>query len=213
MPGTTQRLSIILILGINACGRFDTVWYNVHAGLVICLSIGGTMNIKHRFDAEKAVEAFLYVGRQVPNLYHALKVLYFADKEHLSRFGRLISGDRYVAMRLGPVPSGVYDMVKQVRGDGHFRTDIPLDEIFEIRHRHTIHPKRLANVDLLSESDVECLDRAIDEYGSLSFKRLKSYSHREAAFKSADENDFISLEAMAKSLPDGHSLWEYLGSA
>jgi hypothetical protein len=64
------------------------------------------VNTKHRFDAHKALEVILYVAGSVPDMYRALKVLYFADREHLGRYGRLICGDTYVAMRLGPVPSG-----------------------------------------------------------------------------------------------------------
>jgi hypothetical protein len=47
----------------------------------------------YKFDAEKTIETLLYITAQVHNTYNALKVLYFADKDHLTRYGRLISND------------------------------------------------------------------------------------------------------------------------
>ncbi|WP_409530306.1 Panacea domain-containing protein [Shinella sp.] len=45
--------------------------------------------------------------------FHALKTLYYADRAHLQRYGRPITGDRYIAMENGPVPSYAYNAVKQ----------------------------------------------------------------------------------------------------
>jgi len=43
-----------------------------------------------------------------------IKLLYLADRESFRRFGRPISGDRYVAMKKGPVLSRVLDLIKDV---------------------------------------------------------------------------------------------------
>ncbi|MEO6666974.1 MAG: Panacea domain-containing protein, partial [Nitrospiria bacterium] len=73
-----------------------------------------------RFDPEKALQAILFVARMLPGAtFHQIsKIIYFADKAHLQKYGRLICGDTYVAMKHGPVPSGIYDILKSVRGDG-----------------------------------------------------------------------------------------------
>lgn len=162
-----------------------------------------------KFDPKKALEVLLYVTPHCPDMYTALKVVYFADKLHLSRYGRLIAGERYVAMSHGPVPSGLYDMVKSVRGDGVFTVEVPAKEAFTMVD-YNINPLRRADLDVLSESDRECLDEAIREYGHKSFAELKEISHRDTAFQAADENDFITMEALAKSLPNGEALLEYL---
>lgn len=167
------------------------------------------MSIRFRFNARKAIEALLYVAEQCPNMYTALKVLYFADKEHLTRYGRFICGDTYVAMRHGPVPSGVYDLIKCARGDGFYDPDVDIAGAFRVEG-NSIIPCRRPNLDLLSESDKECLDAAIERYGHLSFAELKKLSHSERAFKDSDENDFIPVEAIARSLPEGKLLLDYL---
>lgn len=64
------------------------------------------------YDWEKTTEVLLYITEQVTDVYNALKVLYFADKDHLAKYGRQICGESYVAMKDGPVPSCTYDLVK-----------------------------------------------------------------------------------------------------
>ena len=166
------------------------------------------MSIRYKFNAEKAIEVLLYIAEKSNNIYNVLKVLYFADKEHLAKYGRLICGDSYVAMSHGPVPSGAYDLIKYARGDGFCQTDVPITGVFTIQGR-TIVPRRKANLDLLSESDMECLDAAIGRYGDLPFSQLKRLSH-DKAYEAADENDFIPLEAIVRTLPNGDLLLDYI---
>ena len=162
-----------------------------------------------KFNARKAIEVMLYVAERVRDMYSLLKIMYFADQKHLAKYGRLISGDSYIAMNYGPVPSGAYDIIKYVRGDGFFTIDEPAKEAFQVQGRETILPLRRADTELLSDSDMECLDEAIKQYGSLSFKELRERSH-DQAFLSASHNGVISLEVIARALPDGELLWDYL---
>ncbi len=166
------------------------------------------MRLISKFDIEKAIEVLLYISNRVNDTYAVLKIIYFADKQHLSKYGRLICDDSYVALSHGPVPSRCYDIIKYVRGDGFYLIDYPVEETLSVEG-NTIIPQRKVNLKLLSESDIECLDESIEKYGHLSFSVLKRRSH-DAAFKSADLNDFISLENLAKSLPDGDQILEYL---
>ncbi len=166
------------------------------------------MTVKHKFDAEKTIEVILYIAKRCPDMYTALKILYFADKEHLTKYGRLISGDIYVAMNHGPVPSGAYDLVKYARENSVPWKNISLDKAFTVQGNNII-PLREANTDYLSESDMERLNQAIEEYGHLSFSQLRQLSHDDA-YKAADRNDFIPLDAIARTLPDGDLLTDYL---
>lgn len=163
------------------------------------------------FDASKAIEVLLYISARCQDTYVALKVLYFADKEHLSQYGRLICGDQYVAMEYGPVPSGAYDLVKLARGQGIRNLDMAesIGRSFVI-DGFKIIPLREANQDLLSESDMECLDEAIDRYGHMGFDHMKAISHSESAYLDANQDDVIPLEAIVRSLPDGDALLEYI---
>ena len=165
--------------------------------------------IKQRLDRQKAVEVLLYVTKSVANMYSALKVLYFADRRHLAKYGRLIYGDGYVAMSHGPVPSAAYDIIKAARGDGFCPIPAASQEFFRVDEHHHITALRAPDLDQLSESDRECLDTAIREYGHLEFNTLKEKSH-DQAFLSADQNDFIPIEAIVSSLPEPDLLLDYL---
>lgn len=170
------------------------------------------MSFRFSYNPQKSLEALLYVVNRCNSLYSVLKVLYFADKDHLSKYGRFIAGESYVAMKHGPVPSGAYDMVKFVRGDRYpFFDDGGLNLIasFRVENGIEIFPLREARNELLSDSDRECLDRAIERYGTLPFGELREQSHDEA-YEAADCNDFISVEAIVQTLPEADLLLEHL---
>ena len=94
------------------------------------------------FDPEKTLEAILYISERTQDLYHVLKILYFADKIHLSAYGRLIAGDSYVAMSNGPVPSHAYNIIKTVRGDESISYGIDLANTFKLENKNNIIPIR-----------------------------------------------------------------------
>src|SRR5262245_39031345 len=118
---------------------------------------------RFRFDPEKALNLVLYVAAKVkePSFHTISKVIYFADKLHLERYGRLICGDSYVAMKHGPVPSEIYDMMKDVRGDGFSEHWQNARESFEVQGRATVVPRQEADLAVFSESDLECLKESI----------------------------------------------------
>lgn len=133
-------------------------------------------------------------------MYKVLKVIYFADKEHLFNYGRFIFGDNYVALQHGPVPSKAYNMVKNVKLE-HALTDCGTDgALFTVKDDDTVVPLVQPDLSCFSKSDLECLDKAIEECRPLNFGQLKSRSH-DAAYNAADENDFISIESIASMAP------------
>ena len=71
------------------------------------------MNTGFQFAYKKATQALNFFaienGGEIEKL-HALKLIFFADRYHLRKYGRPITNDQYWAMRLGPVPSGTKDL-------------------------------------------------------------------------------------------------------
>lgn len=163
-----------------------------------------------RFDAEKALEVIIYIAEKAktPDIYHVQKILYFADLGHLNSYGRFICGDSYIAMNAGPVPSGVYDIIKDVRSDRKPFYDVASKDSFNVDGNFIV-PKRTANVEFFSKSDLKCLNESIAENELLSFGQLKSKSH-DAAYDSADANGEISVFEMALNMEDSDALVELL---
>jgi uncharacterized phage-associated protein len=71
-------------------------------------------SVKFRFNEAKATQAagFLLRLRGGRMKYLKLiKLLYIADREALSRWGKPVTTDRYVSMREGPVVSNIYNLI------------------------------------------------------------------------------------------------------
>lgn len=156
---------------------------------------------KFRYDNQKAIHATLFITSTLSGAgFHKIfKILYFADQKHLSRYGRPVVGDYYVAMQHGPVPSKIYDFLKLVKrgeGQGEFKN------FFDVQG-YKVFPKIEPDLEELSETDLQCLSESISENQNLSFPQLTNKSH-DSAYKNADENlDDISFEDMASA--DGAS--------
>jgi uncharacterized phage-associated protein len=163
------------------------------------------------FDPGKAIEAVLLVASKVsdPTFHKISKILYFADKVHLGKYGRLICGDDYVAMRHGPVPSRVYDILKAAARRGESPWAEKARAAFEVVNNYTIMPQRSPDLSALSASESACLEEAIRAWGSKSFSELTNASH-DAAWRAADENDVITVEDIARTLPNAEEVLEYV---
>ncbi|MDR1121209.1 MAG: SocA family protein [Dysgonamonadaceae bacterium] len=131
------------------------------------------------FHEKKALNSALYIANRLnrKDFHKIFKILYFSDREHLCGYGRAITGDTYIAMPDGPVPSNIYDIFKSVRGDGFYKDNGKFSEHFSVADWDLIRPKHDADLDELSVSDVECIDHSIKLYGSLSWDEIREKSH------------------------------------
>lgn len=169
--------------------------------------------LKIPFDEDKALETLLYIANHCPikDIYHILKIQFFADCKHLDKCSRFITGDHYIAMKNGPVASNAYNFLKVARGEPVY---IPQSMIVKIKEAlsvegFSVKSKRAAAVDYLSQSDIDCLNEAIAENGLLSFNELNSKSHGDL-WKSANLNDEISFADFVRCSPNSEMLRDYL---
>jgi uncharacterized phage-associated protein len=160
--------------------------------------------IRFTFNPEKALEALVWVARQWSDIsfYYMVKVLYYADKEHLNRFGRPILGDRYIAMEHGPVPSVVYDMLGR---DSFLEPDliakIEASLEFGTGRPPTLRAKRDADMRFFSRTDIECLQNAVSRFSRMTVSRLRALTHQEAAYAAATLNGELDYALMVEG-PD-----------
>jgi hypothetical protein len=175
-----------------------------------------------KFDSQAAVESILYLTRRLksPTVHEVLKLRYFADKLHMSRYGFIASGDDYVAMNFGPVASRTYDILKAARGEkGPFIKPVYFeatkdalridgDDVFALRD---------ANEDLLSRADIECLGEAIQTEGNKPFGTRTQRSHDQAwdrawkrALESGQHSREMPLNDIAKTLENSEDVLKYM---
>lgn len=145
------------------------------------------------------LEKILYVLSQTEGLdyYRLFKVLYFAERECLATTCRPLVADDFYHLPHGPVPSRLYDTIKGGRKDAfaeafaevvaHAGEDAPT----------VLLARRSPDMDYLSPTEQEILDRAIRDYAPLSFAQLKALSHGRA-WQDTAHCAVISPEAIAQ---------------
>lgn len=180
------------------------------------------------FSPEAAVEAILYIASRQggrASLHEILKLRYFADRLHLSKYGRIASGDSYTAMQYGPVGSKTYDLLKAARAGAASDWTVPAfveaaSGAFQIESDgKTVQTLRAPNHELLSRAEIGCLEEAIIQYGGMSFGERTELSHDSAwkeAYETAKEANVAAasmrLESIAKTLPNAEEVLEHLGN-
>lgn len=155
------------------------------------------MNVQ--FDKIKTLNALLYVANRVSrkDFHKIFKVIYFADRQHLAEWGRPITGDTYIAMEAGPVPSRLYDMLKIVRGDSYMPDIEGLSRFFQVENWMYLRPLVDADLNKLSPNEQQALDNSIAQYSSLSYDEIKEKSH-DVAWRSTARDFSISWENIAR---------------
>lgn len=161
-------------------------------------------------DQDKAVESVLYLIPKLrePTLHSVSKVLYHADKSHLSRYGRPVTGDWYVAMKFGPVPSATYDLMKALRGDSDFPITDRARSAFQVVDDYKLIASRQADESVLSRSERDALTDAAAQHGRKTFNELTEESHG-PAWEAADDSGMIRLESMLLEIDNRDELRDH----
>ncbi len=149
------------------------------------------MGVEFKFDFPRALAVITYIASKgIPDLttYKMLKIIFLADKSHLVRYGRTITGDRYSALPDGPVPSHLYNLFKQVVKRPFSEEGRRIVANLEVE-KNVKHPRFTAKVgpdiNELSRTDIAVLDNAVEKFGDFSFAQLKDLTHEMAAFNRA----------------------------
>jgi len=165
-------------------------------------------------DEEKALEVIIHLTKSTNDVFHLMKVLYYAEKLHLERYQQSIYGDYFMKMEDGPVPSGAYDIVKCARGEeskyDNRIEELHPEEAFYFIDKNTLIPRREPRLEYLTESNIECLDEANGLYGQMEPYNLWRTVHEEAAYKGSDLNRPIPSNKLVLSLTNGAEVLRYL---
>jgi len=166
----------------------------------------------HNFEITTFVQILKYIISKHPNpkIYNVLKMLYLADKIHLLEYGELMTSDTYKKMEHGPVASICYDILKFVRGTDYNRVfDKSIKEEIKRNLNGKLEISTPPDMDYLSETNIECITKAIEQYGKYNSKELEELTH-DAIYDSVDFNQEITVFHMAKELDKTGKLTEYL---
>jgi len=133
--------------------------------------LGQSSSISFPYNYKKATQAILWLLHKhggTLNKVKLVKLLFWADKEHLIRYGRPIVGGQYYAMPHGPASSELLNHINEATQEGL----CPF-----VLKNNLVLSQMDADKDELSESDVEVLDAINKQYGRFSWWDLRNLSH------------------------------------
>lgn len=114
-------------------------------------------------------------------------------------------------MDFGPVPTCIYDLFKAIRGDSYFAS-----QVNELRQNcfHFVNNKDLKAVtqpdmDYLSESDIEVLDKYIGILKEKDFSEVSDASHG-YAWQHTAQNGVISVRDRLTEMGDSDEYINYI---
>lgn len=173
-----------------------------------------TMSYTRLFKQDVTIQAILYILQKmggVCDIHKCHKILYFSDNEHLSRFGRSITGDSYIKMEWGPVPTCVYDLLKAVRGDSYFAAQVEniRKNMFHFVNQKDIQSTSAPDMDYLSQSEVDILDKYISQFKDLTFQQVSELSHG-FAWSNTKRYGEISVRDRLTELGDNDGYIEFI---
>lgn len=141
------------------------------------------MNIRDR----KLVQILAYLAnksnRSQINKLKAIKLAWAADRYHVRKYGRLVTGDDYFALKYGPVASQLKNIAEEDSYLPESYIEYSKNFIKPSKDRNTVEAQADADLDLLSTTDREALDFAIDSFGQYSGFELADYSHKYPEWK------------------------------
>ena len=159
------------------------------------------MELRFRANYEKAVQALNFFANKSQgriNKMKAIKLIFFADRYHLRKYGRPIIGDRYVAMPYGPVASQAKDLAESTV----FLADCQRDYVDRFLNRtddnYVLVSIADVDEDVFSDSDIEALEFAWNEFGRFDEFALKDITH---AYPEWSRHEAGLQEPTCKSVP------------
>lgn len=182
------------------------------------------MTCRHQMTYEEILKlkaVVLYVISKCKELdyFHLFKILYFADKEHYAYYGRRIIKDTFCALPKGPVPSCLFDAIKNVTSDKPLtkkQADLKLisNSLFvsDPTYSFILGTKEEPDMDELSKSDIIFLDKSIEENKDKKFGDLSRESH-DIAWQEAwnkQQSSPINEIMMAKAAGASQAMLHYI---
>ena len=135
-------------------------------------------------DANIILESFYYLSKKLDSPIDklaAVKLLFFADRYHLRKYGRLISDDTYYALPHGPVASNSLDILNQVMNDSD--TGAAKQYIKKSDSKAFTAVETDYELEYLSDSDIEALNFVAEQFGDKEAWELRNLTHEYPEWK------------------------------
>lgn len=150
-----------------------------------------------RADEAKLKELILYIAARMERDEHAgqgriklAKLLWLSDFEAFRRFGKSITGARYVADELGPAPVDELLALRDLEGSGYLVLEPGYDR------QKLPRAKRPPNTELFSGDELTVVDELLKRYRKWTGKQLVDLAHEFPGYKIAERNADVPYESV-----------------
>jgi len=139
------------------------------------------MSLTQNFSYKKSTQAinfFATMQNGVIDKLKTLKLIYFADRYHIRKYGRLITNDNYFAMDYGPVASGTKDIIELNNFLSEIEKDYAIRFIEPTTDFNYIRSIKKVNLEEFSASEIEALKYISGKYQKLGSIELSEITHK-----------------------------------
>ena len=152
---------------------------------------------RQRADDVKLRELILYIAARMERDDHAgqgriklAKLLWLSDFEAFRRYGKSITGARYVADELGPAPVDELLAMRDLEGSGYLVLEPGYDR------QKLPRAKRPPDTEVFDEGELAVVDEMLNRYRAWTGKQLVDLAHEFPGYKIAEMGDEIPLRSV-----------------
>ena len=162
--------------------------------------------IRFRANREKITETVVWLAGKAPGLTldKVARILFLADKSHLNRFGRLVTGDAYLAADNGPFPREAMAVISAG----------PAGVILSGDGSRLAQAVRDPDLDLFSKTDLDALGEALAAVSAMTGRDILSEARQEPCWAGARKNGgdrpVIGPETMVDDGPHREGIIAYM---
>lgn len=192
--GAKQKLfSVIDNLEQNASQRVENRFLDM-----VFSQVPSEENGFKGFDYEKFCAMVIYFSRKIPELLKTklMKLLNYSDMIYYKENGISISGLKYVHFPYGPVPQNFDLLFDRMMTDNVAHVEVFYDNCYE---KHQVIADRDLPDGVLTEQEIEVLDRICDKFKDFGSGDISNYSHKEKGYMATKRGEIISY-AYAKDI-------------
>lgn len=163
--------------------------------------------MKTPYQIEKIKAVILYIMQSFTegvDYIKLFKILYFAQRDHIAKYGKVIVDDSFKALKHGPVPTYTYKGLQIAEGKplkGDFEDFL---KYFEVKDKK-VYATAMPDMDYISGAEKRSLDASIMNHKDIDPYDLSDLSH-DSAWKEAIERmqddpqkNFITIIDMARA--------------
>lgn len=143
------------------------------------------------FDYEKLCAMVLFFAHKSTGLLKTklMKLLNYSDMVFYKENGISISGLKYAHLPYGPVPDNFDIILGKMAADHLAHIEVIFDGAYE---KHQVIPECDVPEGVLSDSEVEMLNRIYEKFKSFGSVEISDYSHKEKGYNATKTGQIIS---------------------